>query len=395
MINRSITFILVLLAAAALLVGCNVENPLAKPTPTPEVAAPVAPKPTPTPEVLSAPETETVISALGEQIYNAEILADAQIPVVAEVAGQILAIHVDVGDQVKKGDLLVEIDDTLLEAQRAQAEAGLMAAQAQLDMAKAEPKESDLEAARAAVKAAEAAYQRALEGATPEDRKLALIQVRQAEEAVKLAQAQYDRIAGNPFAAMMPEALQLQQATFGLEAAKTQYEKALKGATPDQIAGAYAQLAGAKAQLARLEEGASEEQIRAAEAQVKQAETGLYLAQVQVDKATVKAPVDGVVAQVMAAEGSMAGPGTPLLALLSPEIKIIVSVEEARIPEVYVGQPATITVAAYPDREFQGEVTAISPALDPSTRTLPVTIRPVGDAEGLKPGMLATVTLAQ
>ena len=268
-----------------------------------------------------------------------------------------------------------------------------MAAQAQLDMAKSEPKESDLEAARAAVKAAEEAYQRALKGATPEDRRLALIQVRQAEEAVKLAQAQYDRIAGNPFAAMMPEAIQLQQATFGLEAAKTQYEKVLKGATPDQIAGAYAQLAGAKAQLARLEEGASEEQIKAAEAQVKQAEAALYLAQTQVDKATVKAPVDGVVAQVMVAEGSMAGQGVPLLALLSPEVKLIVSVEEARIPDVYVGQPAKITVAAYPDREFTGEITAISPALDPATRTLPVTIRPTGDATGLKPGMLATVTL--
>ncbi|NOX60963.1 MAG: HlyD family efflux transporter periplasmic adaptor subunit [Chloroflexi bacterium] len=391
--NRTIATILLLLTAAALLAGCNVANPLAKDAPTPAPAAQVTPEPTPTPQVLSTPDVVTVSSSLGQQTYNAEILADAQIPIVAEVAGQILAVNVDVGDRVKKGDVLAQIDATLLEAQRAQAEAGLMAAQAQLDMAKAEPKESDLEAARAAVKAAEAAYKRALEGATPEDRKLALIQVRQAEEAVKLAQAQYDRIAGNPFAAMMPEALQLQQATFGLEAAKTQYEKALKGATADEIAGAYAQLAGAKAQLARLEEGASDEQIRAAEAQVKQAETGLYLAQVQVDKATVRAPVDGVVAQVMAAKGSMAGPGTPLLALLSNDVKLIVSVEEARIPEVYVGQPAIITVAAYPDREFQGEVTAISPALDPATRTLPVTIRPTGDAEGLKPGMLATVML--
>ena len=383
-----------ILLLAILLAGCSISNPFAKETPTPVAMA--QPTATPTPQVLSTPEDATnVVSRLGEQTYNAEILADAQVPVVAEVAGQILAVNVDVGDVVSKGDVLVQIDPTMAEAQRAQAEAGLMAAQAQLDMAKAEPKETDLEAAKAAVKAAEAAYQRALEGATPEDRRLALIQVRQAEEAVKIAQGQYDRIAGQPFAAMMPEAYQLQQATFGLEAAKTQYEKALKGATPDQIAGAYAQLAGAKAQLARLEEGASEEQIRAAEAQVKQAEAALYMAQTQVDKATVKAPVDGVVAQIMAPAGSMAGPGVPLLALLSPDVKIIVSVEEARIPDVFIGQPAKITVAAYPDREFSGEVTEISPALDPATRTLPITIRPTDDAEGLKPGMLATVTLLQ
>ncbi len=390
--KKYILSIPMLLLLMFLLVGCHVTNPLAKATPTPvAVASPTA---TPTPEVLSTPEQEGALrEGLAAQTYNAEILADAQVPVVAEVAGQILAVNVQVGDRVHQGDVLMQIDPTLLEAQRAQAEAGLMAAQAQLDMAKATPKPADLEAAEAAVKAAEAAYQRALQGATEEDRRLALIQVRQAEEAVKLAQAQYDRIAGDPFASMRPEALQLQQATFGLEAAKTQYEKVLKGATPDQIAGAYAQLAGAKAQLERLKEGASEEQIRAAEAQVKQAEAALYLAQTQVDKATVKAPIDGLVAQIMAPEGSMAGPGTPLMALISPDVKIIVSVEEALVPDIYIGQPATITVAAYPDRTFSGQVTEISPALDPSTRTLPITIRPTEDATGLKPGMLATVSL--
>ena len=381
------------LLLALLLAGCAIPRPGATATPTPS-AVQAIPTATPTPHVLSAPdETPSPVAGLGEHVYNAEILADAQVPIVSEVNGQILDVLVDVGDEVHQGDVLVRIDPTLMEAQRAQAEAGLMAAQAQLDMAKAEPKEADLEAAEAAVKAAEAAYQRALKGASEEDRRLALIQVRQAEEAVKLAQAQYDRIAGSPFASMMPEALQLQQATFGLEAAKTQYEKALKGATADQIAGAYAQLAGARAQLERLKQGASEEQIRAAEAQVKQAEAALYLAQIQVDKATVKAPVDGLVAQVMASEGSMAGQGAPLLALISRDVKIIVSVEETLIPEIAIGQPAKITVAAYPDREFMGEITEIAPALDPSTRTLPITIRPTGDAAGLKPGMMATVTL--
>ena len=387
------TFFLLIPLLAILLAGCSISNPLAKATPTP--MAVTQPTATPTPKVLSTPEGEAVTSLLGNQTYNAEILADAQIPIVSEVNGQILDILVDVGDDVTKGDVLVKIDPTLMEAQRAQAKAGLMAAQAQLDMAKAAPKESDLEAAHAAVEAAEAAYQQALKGATPQDRRLALIQVRQAEAAVKIAQGQYDRIKGNPYSEMMPEAYQLQQATFGLEAAKTQYQKVLKGATPDQIAGAEAQLAGAKAQLARLEDGASDEQIKAAEAQVKQAEAALYLAQTQVDKATVKAPVDGVVAQLMVAEGSMAGQGVPLLALLSPDVKIIVSVEEERIPDVHIGQPVKITVAAYPDKEFQGVVTALSPALDPATRTLPVTIHPTGDAEGLKPGMLATVTLLE
>jgi len=385
-----------LLIAGLLLTGCeNIPNPLADPTATP---APVATKvPTATPEVLSEPDTasEPTSTSLGGLTYNAEILPEAQVPVVAEVAGQILELNVDMGDHVKTGDVLAQIDTTLLEAQRAQAEAGLQAAQSQLDLANLPPEETDLEAARAAVDAAEKGYSRALQGATAEDRKLVLNQVRQAEEAVKLAQSQYDRIAGSPFAGMMPEAYQLQQATFGLEAAQTQYDKVLKGATADVLAGAYAQIAGAKAQLARLEQGAKPEQIKAAEAGVMQAETGLFMAQTQVDKASVKSPIDGVVAQLMTAQGSMAGPGAPLLALLSEEVKLIVSVEESKLTDLYIGQPAIIVVDAYPGREFSGEVAIIAPALDPATRTIPITVRPTDDASDLKSGMFATVTLQE
>jgi len=386
----------ILLLAGLLLAGCdNIPNPLADPTPAPALAATIAP--TATPEIISEPDdlSDATSTSLQGLTYNAEILPEAQVPVVAEVAGQILELNVDMGDHVLIGDVLAQIDTVMAEAQRAQAEAGLQAAQSQLELATADPEEADLEAARAAVKAADEAYKRALQGATAEDRKLVFTQVRQAEEMVKLAQSQYDRIAGSPFAGMMPEAYQLQQATFGLESAQTQYDKVLKGATPDMIAGAYAQLAGAKAQLARLEQGAKPEQIKAAEAGVMQAETGLFMAQTQVDKATVKSPIDGVVAQLMTAQGSMAGPGVPLLALLSEEVKLMVSVEEALLTELYVGQPVIITVDAYPDREFTGEVAIISPALDPATRTIPIIVRPLGDASDLKPGMFATVILEQ
>ncbi|MCO6450937.1 MAG: efflux RND transporter periplasmic adaptor subunit [Caldilineales bacterium] len=383
----------------ALLAACsaNIPNPLAQDTPTPIPT--VALSPTATPAVLSMPvaatgsESGRPTRALdGSLTYNAEILPESQVPVVSEVAGQLLEVNVDTGDHIQTGDVLARIDTTLLEAQRAQAEAGLQAAQAQLELATADPEDTDLEAARAAVRAAEEGYQRARQGASAEDLRLAQIQVRQAEEMVKLAQSAYDRISGQPFAGMMPESLQLQQATLGLEAAQTQYEKAQKGATADVIAGAYAQLAGARAQLARLEEGAKPEQIKAAEAGVKQAETALYLAQTQVDKANVKAPIDGVVAQVMSAQGSMTGPGNPVVILLSEDVKLIVSVEEVRLQDLFVGQPVEITVDAFPGRTFAGEVSNIAPALDAATRTIPVTIRPTGDASDLRPGMFATVT---
>jgi HlyD family secretion protein len=287
------------------------------------------------------------------------------------------------------------VDSSTLEAQRAQALAGLQAAQAQVELLQVEASEADIEAARAGVAAADAAYKRALDGPTEEDLTMAQSQLFQAEAAVRRAQAAYDQVSWNPLIAALPESLQLQQATLALESAQAQYDKLVKGSSADIIAGAYAQVAAARAQLERLEEGPKEAQIQAAEAQVRQAETALYLAQLQLDKAILRAPIDGIVAQVNLAVGSMALPGSPVLRLLSPTIQIVIPVEENRMAQLRIGQPARILVNAYPGEVFEGTLAAIAPQLDPATRTVRVTVRPTGDATRLTPGMFATVELLQ
>ncbi|MEZ4866860.1 MAG: efflux RND transporter periplasmic adaptor subunit [Caldilineaceae bacterium] len=327
--------------------------------------------------------------------YNGEIAADHQVIVVAETAGMILNFPLDVGAMVQQGDLVAQLDTTLLEAQKAQAMAGLAAATAQLNLVKVAPTESDLDAARAGVAAASAAYQRALNGPTAEDQRLALAQLKMAEAGVTVAQAGYNLVKGNPAIGAMPQSLQLQQATLQLEAAQAQYDKVQKGATQDVISGAYAQLANARAQLQRLEDGAKPEQVQAVEAQVQQAEMAVYLAQLQLSKATVKAPVNGIVSRVSAAVGTMAAPGVPLVTLLSRQVKVTIAVEETRLSELRIGQAASIHVDAYPERTFAGEISIIAPELDPATRTVQVTISPTDstDAMLLAPGMFATVEL--
>lgn len=337
--------------------------------------------------------SEPAAPVAGQLRYNGEIAAENQVVVVAETAGMVLALDLEVGDEINQGDPIAQLDTTLLEAQKAQAMAGLAAANAQLALIQVDPATEDLEAARAGVAAAAAAYQRATAGPTAEEQRLALAQLKQAEAGVTVAQAGYNLVKGNPAIGALPQSLQLQQATIGLEAAQAQYDKILKGATQDVIAGAYAQLAQARAQLQRLEEGAKPEQIDAVKAQVRQAEMAVYLAQLQVSKATVKAPVAGIVARVNSAVGAMAAPGAPLVTLLSNEVKITIAVEEARLSQIQIGMPATIRVDAYPDRVFAGEVAIIAPELDAATRTVQVTIRPTEDAAVLAPGMFATVEL--
>lgn len=327
--------------------------------------------------------------------YNGEVVAKEQVAVVAEVNGQALAVTVDVGDRVTEGQLLVRVDSTLAEAQSAQTLAGLEGARAQLDQLVRAAEPEDLAAAQAAINAANAAYNRAVRGADAEDLTIAQTQLRQAEAAVRVAQSAYNEVRWNPKIGMMPQSLQLQQATLQLEAVQAQYQKVLNGAGDDAVAGAYAQVVQAQAQLARLQEGANSDQIRAVQAQVQQAELALYLSQLQIDKSTIEAPISGTVAQVNISTGGMVGPGSPLVVILSDEVEINIPVEETRLPTLVIGQPALIRSNAYPDRVFEGRVTIIAPQLNAQTRTVQVTIRPTEAAPELLPGMFAAVDLVE
>ncbi|MEM7535264.1 MAG: efflux RND transporter periplasmic adaptor subunit, partial [Chloroflexota bacterium] len=325
--------------------------------------------------------------------YNGDVLAKDRVAIVAEASGMVLDLTIGVGDRVFMGDVVARIDSATLEAQRAQALAGLSASQAQLELTLETADSEDVEAAQAAVAAAQASYDRLLQLPDDEDLRIAQAQIRQTEAAVSLAQSAFDEVKHRPEIGMLPQSLNLQNATLQLEAARAQYEKAIKGPTADAIAGAYAQLASARAQLARVQEGPKRAQIQSVEAQVKQAETNLYLSQLRLDKATARAPIDGIVTQVNTSIGAMASQGSPIAMLLSPEIEIIISIEEFRLSQIQVGQPALIRVEAYPDLVFLGEVAVIAPELDAATRTFKVTVRPAGDAMELLPGMFATVDL--
>jgi HlyD family secretion protein len=416
-LHTKYNYLALLILGASLLAGCAGLRG-APPTPTVAVAAyepgaGIAQTATPTPagetpvENNRAPAVPAVgestaqtvaqnaqtLAPVGVNTYTGNVVAEDEIGVAVEVIGQVLKINVSVGDTVKAGDVLLEINKTSLEARRAQALAGLEAAQAQLDLLLEEPSEEDLEAARAGVAAAEAAYRRALEGPTEEDLRAAEAQLRQAEAVVAQAQAAYDQVKNFPNVGALPQSLQLQQATLQLEAAQAQYDKLVKGATEDVIAAAYSQLSQARARLATLEQGPRDGQVRAQEALVRQAETSLYLAQLELDKATVRAPIDGVIVSVDTAVGTQVAPGAPVFRIQTNTVKVEIAVEEVRLPELRIGRPAAIRVNAYPDRIFEGEVALIAPVLDPATRTVKTTIRPTGDAADLRPGMFASVEL--
>lgn len=401
----SVVISLILIVAMSLLAGCAVQMlgeegqttdaAAAQPEATAEPAAEAESSATLQDDVNDAIRLAELLQVQEARLaYNGEILAEKRIEVAPEVGGMAIAVNVQIGDEVKAGDVLVEVDATTLEAAREQAMAGLVSAQSQLELLQIEVSEEDLEAARANVTAAEASYQQTLAGPTDEDLRIAKAQLQQAEAGVTVARAAYNQVRGNPSIAALPQSLQLQQATLQLEAAQAQYDKTVKGPTQEAISSAYAQMMQARANLARLEEGVKGAQIRAAEANVRQAETSLYLAQRQLEKAMVRAPIDGVVANVDAVVGTMVGSSSSVVTILSHEVKVVIPVEEYRLSELSVDQHAIIRVDAYPDRLFEGVVTMIAPELDSATRSVQVTLKPVSEGSNdLRPGMFATVDL--
>jgi HlyD family secretion protein len=214
-----------------------------------------------------------------------------------------------------------------------------------------------------------------------------------AETNLRRAQASYDQLAWNPLIATMSETSRLQEATSALEAAQAHYDVLIQGASDHAITEAYAKLASARANLQRLEDGPDATSVEAVEAAVRQAETALYLAQLQLEKAVVVAPVDAIVAEINVTVGETAQEGSPAFSLISPEVQIEILVEERRTANLQVGQAARVRVEGYPDQEFEATISKIAPQLDSTTHTLRVTVRPTDTSAPLLPGMRATVEL--
>jgi HlyD family secretion protein len=163
--------------------------------------------------------------------------------------------------------------------------------------------------------------------------------------------------------------------------------------------------AAARARLDALRAGATAEQLSVARAGVAQAEAGLAMLEAQAARATVLAPVDGVVTRRSARVGEAAAPGVALLALASlAELRLTVYVPEDRLGQVRLGQSVAVRVDSFPGESFAGEVTFLSPRAEFTPRNVQtqsdraktvfaVRVRLPNPDGRLKPGMFADATL--
>jgi macrolide-specific efflux system membrane fusion protein len=241
----------------------------------------------------------------------------AEVKVGARISGKVARLFANIGDRVRQGQVIAELEKADLEAAVRHREADLNLAKAKLSaIENLGPRE----------------IQKAEAGVTQWEATLALDkkELARQEELVEseIASIQARDLAKEKF--LVSEA-QLVSAWKTLDLVKTQFTESLRQARTD-IEGAEAALANARVQLSY---------------------------------ATITAPIGGVVGSVSTQEGETvaAGLNAPTFVTIIDldRLQVDAFVDEVDIGKVHVGQKAIFTVDTFPAREFEGEVVAIYP----------------------------------
>lgn len=306
-----------------------------------------------TPAAPAAVEITTAPAILRElpRFFEAtgSLAGDQQTDVAPSVAGKVTAIGVDLGSFVKRGQMIVRLDDVDSKLRVEQA-------QAQLDQAKAA--------------------------------------LRQAEEKVGLRPGQSFDVNRIPEVANARVALELAEKNLRRaekliesgDVSRSNYDE--QKARRDQLKEVYE----AALSLGRQNFAA----VATARANVANAQTQVGLARRNLSYALVFSPIDGYVAERTADLGEYVSPTSKVATIvrINP-LRIRIDIPEQAIPEVRVGQSVSVTTSAWPDKNFSGRIARISPNVSPSSRTLTVEAEVENSSGILKPGQFASVRILQ
>ncbi|MBK7897452.1 MAG: efflux RND transporter periplasmic adaptor subunit [Anaerolineaceae bacterium] len=373
---------------------------------------------------------ETAVATIGDLSASAtasgQLLPQHEAVLTASATARVTDVAVRQGDVVQPGDLLVQLDPTDLQfdlanaeqslalaqarlddllapataADIASAEAALASAQTQLDDLLAGPSDTEIALSEAAIASAQAQLNSSVADLNSSQSSISQSQILAAEANLLAAQQQLDRAVElneeNPTEANHQSRLQAEQAVASAQAqldallagpsvsaaqssvaaasarvdgSQIDLDSTLSGASAAEIANAEAAVAQQEANLATLLDGPTAAEIRAAEAEVTQAELNLADAQEALADAAIVAPFAGVVTAVYVTAGEIAsGPVVELVD--SRSLEVVLSVDEVDIGSFALGQPAIVTLEAWPEREFDSEIVAIAPSASDASSAL-------------------------
>ena len=244
-------------------------------------------------------------------VATGKIEPTTKVEIKSKASGIILKLPVNVGDRVRQGQVICELDqnDLLPKVRQAQAALGM------------------------------------------------------ADAALKSTQAEYER------AKVEAEGPDLPFLKNDMERARQMFQAKVAPRTTRDDAEKIYELGKNRQQQAIVNLGVAQAAIRKAEAQVEQSRAQLATTEEDLRNATIVSPIDGVVLsrdrEVGDAVSSILtmGSGATLIMTVGDlrEVYVKGKVDESDIGRVFLGQGARITVESYKDRKFAGKVTKISP----------------------------------
>lgn len=288
-------------------------------------------------------------------------VADELSDVAPETAGQVIATPVNVGAFVNRGAVIARLDDRdarlrLQQAQAAeqQAAAGLRQAQARLGLSP-EGKFNAQEVPE--VLAARQSYE-------------------SAEAQAKLAEAEARRYAN------LVGTGDISQSVYDQKNAQADTARAQANAARQQL------------EVTRNTARWNNQGMASAEATLAQARAQVALAQKAVNDTVIKAPLAGHISDRPAAVGEFVTTSSKIATIqrINP-IKLQLQLPEADAGRVRQGLAVSVSVAAYPDRQFTGRVRAINPALDATSRSVIVEVELPNANTQLRPNMFANARI--
>jgi HlyD family secretion protein len=286
--------------------------------------------------------TDTVPAAT--LVASGYVVPHYQVEVGSKVMGKVAWIGVEKGDRVKKGQLLVRLEDEEYRARVESARGALATAQANLEQLQHGSRPEEIARAQAEMEGARATYER----------------VRELVAAKVYSQQQLDD-------------------------AKAQYDVALKN---------Y--------ELAKL--GPRQEAIEQARAAVVQAQGDLAYAQTQLDATRITAPIAGTILDRVVESGELVttmftgerGAKSYVVSLADlSDVRVELDVNESDFGRVSMDQSCDIVLQAYPNRHYAGKVVEISPEANREKGTVQVKVQILKPDELVRPQMLARVSFQQ
>lgn len=257
-------------------------------------------------------------------VASGRIVTPQRVSVSATVTERVARIPVQEGQSVKRGEVLIELDDTDERAALAQAQAAVAQAEAKLRQLR-----------EVALPAAEQALAQARANA---------LQARQNHERTSALRAK----------GFVGQAQQ-DDARRALDVAESQLR-----ASELQVASNRA--TGSDYAMARTA--------------LEQARASLVSAQAKLAQTVISAPADGVLISRNVEPGNVVQPGKELMALApAGETQIVVQIDEKNLALLALGQKALASADAFPDKRFAAEVIYINPGVDPLRGSVEVKLR--------------------